>query len=122
MSFADQVRSFSVKVEGVARDVFVNTVTATAESITDGSALTGAPGQPVDTGALKASWQTVFESPTSAVIGTNLVYAPLIEDGISGRTGQPLTLRSAVGGFHSVALTVLNFDRIVENEAAKAAK
>jgi hypothetical protein len=121
MSFSDQVRSFALKVDGQARDVFVGTVAAAAASITDGSALTGAPGQPVDTGALKASWQTVFETPTSAVIGTNLVYAPLIEDGISGKTGQPLTLRSQVGGFHSVALTVLNFDRIVADEAAKVA-
>jgi len=121
MGFSDDLRAFSLKVDTVARDVFVNTVTATAESITDGSALTGSPGQPVDTGALKASWQTVFESPVSAVVGTNMVYAPLIEDGIS-RHGTPIQFKSAVGGAHSVALTVLNFDRIVANEAAKVAR
>ncbi len=119
--FNDQIRAFGLKVQGTTRAAFVNTVAATAASITDGSPITSAPGQPVDTGALKASWQTVFESPTSAIIGTNLVYAPLIEDGISGQ-GKPLTLRSQVGGFHSVALTALNFDKIVEAEAAKVAQ
>jgi hypothetical protein len=109
--FTDQVRRFSEGVRVKSQAAFVRVVELTRESIVDGSALTGAPGQPVDTGYLKASWQTVFESPTSAVIGTNTVYAPAIEDGV-GRHG-PLTLRSQVGGFHSVAQTRANFPRIV---------
>jgi hypothetical protein len=118
-SFADGVKAFGVKVERVAQDVFVGVVQETHTSIVTGSPLTGAVGQPVDTGALRASWQITFVSPTSAVIATNLVYAPIIEDGIAA-SGKPIQFKSQVGGAHSVKQTVANFDRIVEAEAAKA--
>jgi hypothetical protein len=119
MPFADDVRRFALKADGITKDVFANVVSATASSITDGSEVTGAPGQPVDTGNLKASWRTEFESPTEALISTNVVYAPVIEDGV-GKYG-PLTLRSEVGGFHSVSLTVAGFGALVADEARKAA-
>lgn len=132
MEFGDAIRAFEVKVKTKHQAVFAGVVAETANSIKFGSELTGAPGQPVDTGALQGSWQTDFESPESAVIGTNLEYAPYIEDGVvpvgshrgnvTGDTKQRLTLRSAVGGFHSVALTVAGFDKIVEAEAAKVAE
>lgn len=111
-TFRDQLRNFSVKLNNTTQEVFSSVVLETQRSIVDGSELTGAPGQPVDTGALKSSWQAQFESPTRAVISTNIVYAPYIEDG--GNSYGPFTLRSAVGGFHSAALTVAGFDRIVE--------
>lgn len=128
--FADQMRAFSLKVETKSAAVFANVVSATQGSITDGSPVTGAPGQPVDTGNLKASWHTDFESPSSALISTNVEYAQYIEDGVvavgsrrgnvTGGTLQRLTLRSAVGGFHSVAQTVAGFPAIVADEVAKA--
>jgi hypothetical protein len=117
MSFAADIQAFIMKAERVTQDVFVNVVAATHTSITDGSAVTGAPGQPVDTGALKASWQLEYDTPTSALISTNIAYAEGIENGI-GPHG-PLTLRSAVGGFHSVALTRAGFANIVADEGAK---
>lgn len=118
--FGDQVRAFSVKVEKVTQEVFVNVCTATRDSIVEGSPVTGAPGQPVDTGALRESFALVFESPTEAVIRTNLDYAPSIEDGLSyAHGGTPMTLRSAVGGFHGVRQTVTNFDLLVAAEAEK---
>ncbi len=106
------MRRATLQLEAMTRDVFVGVVGELQRSIVEGSELTGAPGQPVDTGALRASWQTVFDSPTAATIGTNLVYAPAIEDGV-GEHG-PLTLRSPVGGFHSVAHTVTNAGRVVD--------
>ncbi len=118
--FKDQVRAFGLKVEGQTKNIFVNTAVATKSSIVEGSSITGAPGQPVDTGALRASWQLEFTTPTSAIIATNLVYAPIIEDGV--RDGKALTLRSQVGGWGSVRATVLNFDRLVQAEAEKGAK
>lgn len=131
MPFADDVRRFALKADGITTDVFANVVSATAASITDGSAVTGAPGQPVDTGNLKASWQTEFESDNEALISTNVEYASFIEDGVvplgsrrgnaTGRTQQRLTLRSDVGGFHSVALTRAGFGGLVDDEARKAA-
>lgn len=51
-----------------------------------------------------------------ALVATKLEYAPAIEDGI-GPHG-PMSLRSAVGGFHSVKITVAGAQRIVD-EAVK---
>lgn len=115
--FSGKMREFAVLVDMRSRAVFVNVASAAKDSITDGSPMTGAPGQPVQTGALKGSWQLRFESPTRAVISTDKLYAPAIEDG-QGPHG-PLTLRSPVGGFHSVALTVAGIPALVADETAK---
>lgn len=117
-AFAEQLHAFTLKVEARNQAIFVNTVSAVKSSITDGSPLTGAPGQPVDTGALKNSWQMAFNSATQATISTNIKYAPVIEEGI-GRYG-PLTLRSQVGGFGSVKLTRAGFNHLVADETQKA--
>ena len=114
MSFADDLARFATKTQGKSNALFTNVASGVKESIVNGSAVTGAPGQPVDTGTLKASWQLTFESKNAALVSTNVAYAPVIEDNIRGAT-----LRSEVGGFHSVKLTVGGFDRIVESELAK---
>lgn len=117
-AFTDSLRSFTLKCEARNQAIFVNTVSAVKSSITDGSPLTGSPGQPVRSGTLKNSWQASFDSATSATISTNIVYAEPIEEGV-GPYG-PLVLRSATGGFHSVRLTRAGFDHIVSDEAKKA--
>lgn len=111
MTFADDLNKFSVTCQTRSNDVFVGCVDEAFNSVVLGSPITGAPGQPVDTGVLRASWQKYFTSPTQAQISTNVAYAEPIEDGI-GRYG-PMTLRSSVGGFHSVAMTIAAFSRIV---------
>jgi hypothetical protein len=111
MSFADQVRSFAVKVEAQSKGVIAEAATEVQRSIVFGSEITGAPGQPVQTGNLRDSWIPEFVSPTEWHTSTDVEYAPPIEDGV-GEFG-PLTLRSTTGGFHSVAATRANFDRIV---------
>ena len=122
MSFSDDLNKFTVKVEARTKDVFVQTAAHAHRSIQTGSATTGAPGQPVDTGNLKASWQLNFVAPLVAEITTNVEYARSIEDGISyAHGGTPLTLRSAVGGFHSVAQTIAGINNIVEEETRKVA-
>lgn len=99
------------------RVTFLRIVTAAHDSIVFGSALTGSPGQPVANvkgGQLRASWQTeIDETGLRATIGTNLIYARGIEDGISGKTGLPMTLRANIGGFHSVGLTVAGMPNII---------
>lgn len=118
MSYADDVRRFEVKVAAALNGTFVDFVAALKGSIVEGSPITAAPGQPVDTGALRNSWQeSVAPDLSEATIGTNLVYAPAIEDGV-GQFG-PLTLRSKVGGFHSVKLTVANADRLLADVAER---
>jgi hypothetical protein len=81
-------------------------------SVVLGSAITGAPGQPVDTGNLKASWIGEFESATAWALTTKTEYAPFIENGENAY--GPFTLRSEVGGFHSVKLTRAGWGRIVD--------
>ncbi len=111
--FGSQIGAWVLKTERVTQAVFVNVASRVKSSITDGDPLTGAPGSPVDTGALKASWQLTFESPTLALVSTNIEYAPIIEDNVRGANFR-------VGGPHGVKLTALGFDRIVEDEARKA--
>jgi hypothetical protein len=115
VTFADDIKAFTAKLKARNQAVFVNTASAVKGSITDGSSVTASPGQPVDTGTLKASWHLTFESPTSALISTNVKYAPVIEDNVRGAT-----LRSAVGGFHSVRYTIGGFERLVAVEVRRA--
>ena len=103
MSYQDGVKRFMVKTEGLTRAVFLSLAAKVHASVKEGSVTTGAPGQPVDTGNLRNSWILAFERDY-AEIRTNVEYAQAIEDGI-GPHG-PLTLRSQVGGFHSVKLTI----------------
>lgn len=124
MSTADEAhnRETLIRLGTMLDAVFIGAVVLAHDSIKEGSPLTGAPGQPVDAGNLRNSWLFEFDDPThpkSAVIGTAVEYAEPIEDGV-GRFG-PLTLRSAVGGFHSVHETVVNFDRILEESKRRFA-
>lgn len=99
------------EVTAMSKRVFVRTAQKALTSVQFGLAETGSPGQPVDLGILRASWILAFEASGLAIISTNVVYAPGIEEGI-GPYG-PIQLRSQVGGFHSVQLTVAGFQRLV---------
>lgn len=117
-TFEADIKVFELKLERMA-DGLLPAIAATAhESIVDGSALTGAPGQPVDEGGLKASWQLAFPTPEIAEITTKSVYAVPNETGIR-HDGKPYQLRSPVGGRHSVALTYVGLPRIIEHEAKR---
>lgn len=119
-TFSNQIKNFGAKVERQTLAVFHGVVDQAHGSIGDGSALTGAPGQPVDTGALRASYQVTYESPTVALISTNSPYARANEEGVTD-DGRPYIQRSPIGGRHSLKLTVAGIDRIVEMEAKLAA-
>lgn len=118
MSFRDDVLRF---VAGTYRPrsarLHGRVVELANESIVEGSVITGAPGQPVAPDAppgvptLKASWQTIPQGQLQTVIATDRSYAPDIEDGV--RNGRALVLRSRVGGFHSVKMTIAGWGRIV---------
>lgn len=118
MSFKSSIDTFKKKVDANAKRTFVNIVAMAKESIVEGSPLTGAPGQPVATGNLKGSWHESFPKPYVAQISTNVSYARAIEDGI-GPHGE-MTVRSEVGGFHSVKLTIAGLPRLVEAAVAKS--
>jgi phage gpG-like protein len=138
MAYADDVRRFQIKVTHRVPEVMIGVAQGAFDSIVEGSPLTGAPGQPVDTGFLKNSWQLAFEPDMSAaIIGTNVAYAPAIEYGTrtafdpkgivnkygveGGRIGPALPrelggarkhIKSTVGGPRSVQITVANADNI----------
>lgn len=120
MTFSDDLRKFALTAEERTNGVFAGVVSEVQRSVVEGSAITGSPGQPVDTGALRASWQTSFPSDHTALVSTNLEYAQAIEDGV-GPHG-PLKLRSPVGGFHSVAATINAHGKTVESERRKVVR
>jgi hypothetical protein len=115
VSYAEDIRRFQHKAGALPRAVFASLATKVHASVKEGSVTTGAPGQPVDTGNLRDSWILAFEGD-HAEVRTNVEYAPAIEDGV-GPHG-PLTLRSAVGGFFSVRLTVAGAD-LLQAEAVR---
>ena len=108
--FRGDLKRFSDRTALRVQETFIRSAQAVHQSIQEGSPVTGSPGQPVDTGALRASWILRYESPVSAMISTNLDYAPIIEDNVRGAR-----LRSAVGGFHSVRLTIVGWPRLLES-------
>lgn len=114
MGLSDDITRFTLRLDEWHRDVFDRVGDLVYESIVNGSPITGAPGQPVDEGGLRASWSRVYEDANTQLIGTASLYAQSNEDGIARPGGGPYELRSKVGGRHSVALTVAGFGAIVE--------
>lgn len=115
MSFEDDLRRFERKVRNQLDQVYNGTVVQLARSIVEGSALTGAPGQPVRRGDLKRSWRIIRVSKYISYIMTQSPYAHIIEDNRRGAV-----LRSKTGGFHSVKLTRAGFHNVVRYESRKA--
>lgn len=111
--FERDLERFTAKLEGMTAELLPNVASALQASIVSGSPLTGAPGQPVDTGNLRASWNVSFPSADTAQISTNVEYAPYVEDNVRGVTFR-------VGGPHGVKLTLANAQAIVNEEARRA--
>jgi hypothetical protein len=85
------------------------------KSVTVGSNVTGAPGQPVEGGALLGSFRMEKVSNTETdIISRGVPYADVIEENVRGAT-----LRSSVGGFHSVKMTRLGWNKIVAFESQR---
>lgn len=120
MSFESDLARFRDVVTRRSRDIHARSVQLTYQSVVEGSPLTGSPGQPVDTGNLKTSWQIENRGEYEDDIQTVVEYAPFIEYG--GQPGSPTGAPgpgrkrkgpSLVGGHGSVQLTVANFDLIL---------
>jgi hypothetical protein len=124
MSFAADVKRFVFRTQRLTRDVYVGTATRVHASIKGDASgqpdpVTGAPGQPVDTGNLKSSWILAI-GPDQSVISTNVVYAPGIEDGIAASGGR-IVFKSKVGGKHSVKLTIAGASALQADEVRRLA-
>ena len=105
--FEAAVQAFEVLVDDRLRRTVNECVVEVQRSVVEGSEITGAPGQPVDTGFLKSSWIARFLEAWRWTTTTAAAYAKHIEEAVG------LTLRSEVGGFHSVKLTIAGWQRIV---------
>lgn len=110
--FINAIKLFDGNIQSRTQRIIKRSVLLAYNSIRIGSAITGAPGQPVKSGDLLASWNVTWMDRWTAIVSSDLIYAHLIEAGIGAH--GPLTLRSKVGGFHSVKLTAMNWDKIVE--------
>jgi hypothetical protein len=119
MSARSDMEGIVLRIAAKNRAVFVLVATIVQLELTMGGPITGAPGQPVDTGALRASYIAAFLDERTWQTSTNLPYARGIEDGV-GPHGA-LTLRSNVGGFHSIKLIRVGFPAIVSYAMREAA-
>lgn len=118
MSFHDDVMRFVAKLDAADAALLPAVAAEVHNSIVFGSPLTGAPGQvvaDVGGGNLRDSWQLTFPTPDTAMSATKVAYAQSNEDGIARPGGGPYIQRSAIGGRHSVALTVAGFQKIVDH-------
>jgi len=115
MSFTAQLKAFSDKFERKGRDFFIGVTEEVQRSVVEGSEITGAPGQPVQTGNLKNSWTPTLLDVFRWRTVTNVAYAPTIEDLVG------ITIRSPVGGGHSVKTTRVGWQNIVDHVARRVA-
>lgn len=116
-NFKRDIAEFQRLLARRQRAAFLDAAGVALESIKVGSLLTGAPGQPVDTGNLRNSWEKEITSASTGRIFSTAEYAEAIEEGI-GPHG-PMSVRSQVGGFHSAKLTVAAWDRIMSASVEK---
>ena len=144
MSFASELAAFRIKVTRAVPAVYVGVATRAHRSIKGvGSPdpVTGAPGQPVDSGFLKNSW-TLDIGKDVATIQTNVAYARVIEDnnraaydnrgavgkyGVTGGLVGPAlptglgrrSRKSTSGGNHSVKMTIAGASAIQRQVVAE---
>ncbi len=112
MTYKDDLRAHRRNVRRQLEEVFLIATEEVGHSVVEGSAITGAPGQPVDTGELKGSWIERYVDRFIYRLTTDKIYAPFIE-------GGNYVQRSVVGGPHSVRLTRTGWPRIVEDAARR---
>jgi len=108
--FVEHVGEVHAKITSRYNRMHENLQDLSLESIQNGSAITGAKGQPVDEFQLLPSYHIERLGDRTSRIISYLPYAWGIEIGI-GPHG-PITLRSSVGGFHSIKITVSAIDKL----------
>lgn len=125
MSFADDVKRFSLKMESRSRDVFLGCVQDVHEGIVVGSPLTGAPGQPVDTGYLRSSWQVgigddvQFISKGDASDNRGTTAAPLAPAGVNAAVAVGILSGEVT---KAIIATNVEYAPIIEDQHPSKAK
>lgn len=111
MGFQADVQKFADETRKRQQAVFAGVVQESFRSIRDGSPITGSPGQPVVTGGMRDSWRIIVEGQRVLLV-TNHPGAPAIE--YATRKGHALMVHSSHGGSHSLVLTKVGFQNIVD--------
>jgi len=115
VSFKVSLDSWVNEIQGQGAELIQRVNNHVERSLRFGSHVTGAPGQPVKTRFLLESYIRGGSLATGVISHSfTAPYASIIEHNARGAT-----LRSKVGGWHSVKLTRLGFNRIVDYEATK---
>ena len=109
--FNGGIRNYRQKITGLRTDLLPTVGDLMFESIVEGSAITGAPGQPVGEGDLKGSWR-LESTPERVRVFSDYDYAVQNEWGVR-RGGGAYVQHSRVGGRPSVALTRMGLQKIV---------
>lgn len=125
-SFRTQLQVFAQDLEPRVVAIQDETAVLALDSIVNGSAVTGSPGQPEASGALKRSWRIRREG-TAIFVESTSPYARVIEYNIrSARArysvrGRRLKRKTFIhgrayrnGGAHSTALTRAALPKLVE--------
>jgi hypothetical protein len=115
---ADFLRELPQRATVVVEEVFPEVAVVAHSELKFGGPITGAPGQPVDTGNLRNSVSLEFETPTLAHISIPVEYAEAVEDGV-GPHGPVKYGKSGVGGSHSMALVILGIQPITDTVVAR---
>lgn len=107
-AFAAYLERYGQSLSEINTAVLDEATALALSSIVEGSALSGAPGQPVDTAELRDSWTAVAEGPATRLIKSDAVHAIAVEYNWGGVQYQN-------HGPHSRALTVHAFPRILDH-------
>jgi hypothetical protein len=91
-----------------------STVEMARDSVVFGNAEYGSPGQPED---LRDKWKITYGKGFARLF-VNEKSARSVEEGISQKYGGPITLKSDIGGFHSVKQTKKSIRKILAKAAA----
>jgi hypothetical protein len=108
-----------IRLKETDEKILKSVVEMSFDSIVNGSAETGSPGQPRDLrepGAWKITYGKGF-----ARIFTKDKSARSVEEGISRKYGGPITLKSDIGGFHSLKHTRKSIRKLLAKAAAQHA-
>ena len=113
MGFLDEIKAHNARVQNELLPAhFDGLVEESFRSIVYGSEITGAPGQPVsqenveEAGKLRDSWTEARLDANTALISTDVAYAPDVEDNLKGQhfhTGGPHGLKLTVAGAQPMA-------------------
>jgi hypothetical protein len=114
LKFQSDIRKFVSKTSKNMSAIGRGSAHAALNSIKYGSEITGAPGQPEQSGALIDSWVMEERGVASALIYSDSSYARQNEDGIARPGGGPYIQQSARGGRWSVSKTKSGFSRLVD--------